>query len=131
MIGYGGKGDWKQPQELEEKVTFLERRASYASLNPIRIAHFSGIYDMIDTGNATPGFVLTIAEMFNPDWYRDIPKENRFLLGLRGLKEQVFTGKYKIEKKLSIEPGEYPTGVVFADRRLQCIKSGNTDQSGN
>lgn len=108
-----GKGDWKQPQELEEKVTFLERRASYASLNPIRIAHFSGIYDMIDTGNATPGFVLTIAEMFNPDWYRDIPKENRFLLGLRGLKEQVFTGKYKIEKKLSIEPGEYPTGVVF------------------
>lgn len=108
-----GKGKWKQPEELKEKVSFLKRRASYASLNPIKVAHFSGIYDMVDTGNPVPGFVLSISEMFNPEWYKNIPEENRFLLGLRGLKEQIFTGEYEVGEKIIIEPGEYPTGVVF------------------
>lgn len=106
-----GKGNWQTPQEVSEKITFLERRAPYATLNSIRISHFMGIYDMIDTKNAGEGFVLQLARTFNREWYEQLPEENQFLQKLRGLEERAFSGSFRLKQDLQIKP---ETGIVSA-----------------
>lgn len=122
---------WKTPVLLEEKVTWLPRRAPYASLQSIDVRHLGGIYDVVDTGEADSGFVLTIARAFNKSWYENLREEDQFLQKLRGYKEAPFTGTYHLSSKenkdcgrkkrklLQLAPGENPASVIFENQKTE------------
>ena len=84
---------WKVPAEVEEKITWLPRRAPYPMLKEIPVDTLTDAADMEPSKGSGPGFVLTLAREFNRQWYSMIPEENLFLESLRSEKEAPFTGK--------------------------------------
>lgn len=110
-----GRGDWKRPEVITEQVGFLKRHAPMATLKPMQMEHLTELSDLKYTKDAKPGFVLTIAEQFNPKWYAQIPKENKFLLSLRGLKREPYSGTVKVQpqKSVTLLPGNQAAELMF------------------
>lgn len=94
----------KIPAELDEKVTFLERRAPYPTYQPLSMGALLEVADMIPTEEGGAGFVLKLARSVNESWYEMLPKENCFLEQLRKANEATFTGTYK--QSVDIEKGK-------------------------
>ena len=124
---------WSEPAPLQEKISWLSRKAPYATLRPVPVRYMGGVCDMVDSGEAEAGFVLTIAREFNRNWYESLKDEDQFLQKLRGLQEVPFTGTYRIsmrenreegqgnnkEKVLSMTPGEHPASVIFENEETE------------
>lgn len=124
---------WSEPAPLQEKISWLSRRAPYATLRPVPVRYMGGVCDMVDSGEAEAGFVLTIAREFNRKWYESLKDEDQFLQKLRGLQEVPFTGTYRIsmrenreegqgnnkEKVLSMTPGAHPASVIFENEETE------------
>lgn len=114
------------PVRVNEDVQFLSRRSPLPDLRPIPMQNFAGIHDMVSEGEAKAGYVLTLARMFNQDWYTTIPEKNLFLESLRAEKERKFTGKYRRTPDISAIPGKAPVSLMWS---LPASELGFTDFS--
>lgn len=101
----------ENPVRVHEEIHFLPRRSPLPDLHPIPMESFCGVHDMVSSGKADAGYVMTLARTFNPDWYASIPEENLFLQRLRAEKESPFSGHYS---GLCVTPGAHPVSVMWA-----------------
>ncbi|HJD46693.1 MAG TPA: hypothetical protein H9909_07585 [Candidatus Mediterraneibacter norfolkensis] len=110
----GQSDKWKSPVETKEMITWLERRAPYASYNRIPVNTLTDLADLRPVEGEGPGYVLTLAREFNPDWYRTLPQNNLFLESLRNEKEAPFTGRsYFKAGEITLIPGRFPAALTF------------------
>lgn len=106
----------EKPVILDEKITFLERRAPYPTYAAIPFRTLQTVYDMREIENTAPDFMITLAKTANPQWYDLIPEENLFLDRLRKEKEAPFTGSLTWQKncgRIQIVPGVAPAALLW------------------
>lgn len=113
--------EMNDPVETGYQISYLKRRAPYPTYKKISMGPLMYVGDRVHNGSEKAGFVLGIAKMFNPDWYKMIPYENQFLEAMRQEKDDIFTGKMiqfgdeiTGERKVSLEPGEQPPSLMWS-----------------
>ena len=115
-------GDWKTgagvfaaPELIQDAPKYLERRAPYADYKMIPASTLLRVSDLKTRAHFEMPHVYAIAVMFNPEWYRQIPEENKMVAALAAEGEDRFTGQYSAKgESLEIQTGENPAAVTWA-----------------
>lgn len=108
-----------KPEILKEAVSYLQRRAPYASQLQISVPVLQRICDISSGETKGTDSDRILAKLANPKWYQLIPEENYFLESLAAEKESVFTGICQVRRNgkgqpyVRITPGSRPSAVLW------------------
>ncbi len=110
-----GVGKFVAPELLADAPRYLERRAPYPDYAMIPAENMLRVSDLKAKAHFEMPHVYGVAVMFNPEWYKLIPEENKLVAALSAEGETPFTGRYRAEgERLQIEAGENPAAVTWA-----------------
>lgn len=148
----GDYSGFKKPVPLKEKVGFLERRSPYPTYRPIPFQRIQKVKNMEACDRIRGGIVYELAQSFNPDWYRLLKEEDRFIAQLLEEREVPFAGSWHKnisgeEKKICVSDCHGAAAFVFsipkselgfihfkikteADMVIDVVNSDHTDKEG-
>ncbi len=134
--------EMKTPVRATSSVTYLKRRAPYATYDVIPMGFLTHLNDVIPGHYEDTEENIILAKMFNPKWYDMIPKENQFLEVISKEQNCPFTGTFQClqnkrgRKTEIICPGKHPAALTwslpkselgFIDLTLEMEKDGILD----
>ena len=111
-----GQGDgFDVPAQVSEPITFLPRRAPYASLRALPMRTVSAISDWAKGESTKISELLLMSRIVQQAYYAEIPPENLCFDQLLSEKAAPFTGKAATlnSDEILLIPGENPAAVVY------------------